>query len=89
MILHISPIGIAKVLLCETRKRAAELIIPPWMNDDCDAFNDAWSQVQTLRRQRDELIAIWPHKRAELEAQFEDAVLKVASVFEEKCGVDE
>ena len=36
-------------------------------------------QVQTLRRQRAELLEIWPHKKATLDEQFNDTVMVIAA----------
>jgi hypothetical protein len=72
--------------LCEASfEVCAKTIIPPWIDgaDDLPAKN-AWAQVQVLRRQRAELIEIFPHKKADLDQQFDDAVMKLAvQVYEE------
>ena len=67
--------------LCEASfEVCAKTIIPPWVEgaDDLPARN-AWQQVQTLRRQRKELAALWPEKQATLDEQFNDAVMALAA----------
>ena len=66
--------------LCEASLETCErLITPHWSeSDECSKVSDAWQQVRTLRRQRDELISIWPHKRYAITQQFEDCVYELA-----------
>lgn len=57
----------------------AKTIIPPWHDDANDGpAKQAWRAVRTLMRQRDELVTIFPKKKAELDAQFNAEVLKQA-----------
>lgn len=66
--------------LCEADLEAcAKSITPPWIDDDADSpVRDSWLQVRTLRRQRDGLIELWPHKRDLLNEQFDNCVRKLA-----------
>lgn len=76
---------IAEALCEKSFEVCAKTIIPPWVDGaDDEASRDAWYQVQTLRRQRDELVEIWPAKKASLDEQFNDAVMRVAkSLYEQ------
>lgn len=72
--------------LCESSLEACEkLITPPWSEpDECSKVSDAWQHVRTLRRQRDELIELWPHKRDLINDQFYDCVMTIARGLYEK-----
>lgn len=72
--------------LCEASLAACEnSITPPWIEAaKCSKIGDAWQHVRTLRRQRDELIELWPHKRDLLNDQFYDCVLMIARGLYEK-----
>ena len=71
---------IAEALCLGSFESCAKTIIPPWAEgaDDLPSRN-AWMQVQTLRRQRAELLEIWPHKKATLDEQFNDTVMVLAA----------
>ena len=66
--------------LCEASLEACDnSITPPWIEDEeFSEVSDAWQHVRTLRRQRDELIDLWPHKRDLINDQFYDCVLTIA-----------
>ena len=53
------------------------LIAPPMLLVGVPA-KKAFAQVQTLRSQRAQLLAIWPEKQAKLDEQFNDSVMVLA-----------
>jgi len=56
-------------------------IIPPWcegVTEEEAKAKDAWQTVRTLRAQHDELITIFPHKKAEFDQQFNAELMKQA-----------
>lgn len=76
--------------LCEASLAACEnSITPPWIEAaKCSKVGDAWQHVRTRRRQRDELISIWPHKRYAFTQQFEDCVYELArGLYEELYAI--
>ena len=70
---------IAHALCAPNYKECAKTVIPPWFEGaDETPVKEAFAGVGQLRRQRDELIALWPHKKTELEHQFNDTVTTLA-----------
>lgn len=74
---------IASALCEESAERACKFINPPWVACDDAVAIEAWKNVQELKRQRFQLIEIFPHKRSELEKQFDDQVMQVAAAVYE------
>lgn len=69
---------IASALCADNFHDCAHMILPPWMEEDDSPIREAYSEVQTLRRQRTELTEMFPHKKAELQRQCNDTILDVA-----------
>ena len=78
---------LASLLCCPagmTREHVSQLILPPWCDDEGVQLTEYFQQVSTLRKQRDELVALWPAKRDILNRQCSEAIMEVAAELNEK-----
>ncbi len=72
---------IASALMLPDFKACSLTIIPPWcegVTEEEAKAKDAWRTVRTLRSQHDELIVIFPHKKAKLDEEFNAELLNQA-----------
>jgi hypothetical protein len=68
---------ITAALLMDTPEKAACFLLGPDVTERClpdEPIIEAWQQVQTLKRQRNDLIEIWPNRSTKIEDQFTEQV---------------
>ena len=78
---------LANLLCCPagmTREHASRQILPPWGDDEGVKLTEYFQHVATLRKQRDELVVLWPSKRDLLNRQCSEAIMEVAAELNEK-----
>ena len=78
------PSKIAHGLCNQNADECVRMICPPW--SDGKAVRVAWSHVGMLKRQRDELMSIWPHRDYEIKRQFQDALNETAKELNRKLS---
>ena len=49
-----------------------------------DLMESAWFSVRDLRHQRTALLEIWPHKKEQLDREFNDTVMRLAADLADK-----
>jgi hypothetical protein len=62
-------------------KTCVQTLLPPWcegVEAEEARAKEAWRTVRTLRDQHDQLVQIFPHKKAELDQQFNKALMAEA-----------
>lgn len=77
---------IASSLCTLTKNECVERITPPWA--DTQPVVKAYWDVQTVIRQRDELLTIFPNKSPELHRQCVDLIMDIASDLHEQLYED-
>lgn len=80
---------IASALASSTFEGCAVAILPPWMDAVDIPLRESYRDAKQLRRQRDELIAIWPHKEELLNKQYNEAILSIARDLHRAIYADE
>ncbi len=71
---------IASALCSDSGERADKMILTDaiWCDEFSDMVADSWSEVRSLKRQRDGLTEVFPAKKAEHQKQFDAEVIGVA-----------
>jgi hypothetical protein len=77
---------LAGLLCCVCDDRAVKRISPPWCDEEL--VRCAFAEVTRVRHQRDELVALWPNRKEELDCQCNDTIMKIAGELNEKLQPD-